>query len=197
MINSRRARRLFVIIFAVIVLYILSLNISKLLNAIYPIEYKDIIVKYAGSYGLDPYLVAAIIKVESRYDSFARSAKGALGLMQIKPSTGKWIGEKLKITNFNEEMLYDPEINIKMGCWYLDYLLKYYNGDIKLVLAAYNGGQGNVSKWLKDTNYSDDGVTLKNIPFAETKHYVEKISRTYNIYNRIYRDLTLNKVSFN
>jgi len=109
--------------------------------------------------------------------------------MQIKPSTGEWIGEKLKVTNFSEEMLYDPEINIKMGCWYLDYLFKYYDGDIKLVLAAYNGGQGNVSKWLKDADYSDDGVTLKNIPFAETKLYVEKINRAYKMYNKIYRDL--------
>ncbi len=189
MINSRKARRLFVIIFAVIVLYILGLNIPKLLNAIYPIGYRDIIVKYADSYGLDPYLIAAIIKVESGYDSYARSSKGALGLMQIKPSTGEWIGEKLKVTNFSEEMLYDPEINIKMGCWYLDYLFKYYDGDIKLVLAAYNGGQGNVSKWLKDADYSDDGVTLKNIPFAETKLYVEKINRAYKMYNKIYRDL--------
>ncbi|HCJ56966.1 MAG TPA: lytic transglycosylase [Clostridiaceae bacterium] len=187
--NSRKARRLFVIIFAVIVLYILGLNIPKLLNAIYPIGYRDIIVKYADSYGLDPYLIAAIIKVESGYDSYARSSKGALGLMQIKPSTGEWIGEKLKVTNFSEEMLYDPEINIKMGCWYLDYLFKYYDGDIKLVLAAYNGGQGNVSKWLKDADYSDDGVTLKNIPFAETKLYVEKINRAYKMYNKIYRDL--------
>ncbi|MEA4960511.1 lytic transglycosylase domain-containing protein [Lutispora sp.] len=189
MINSIKARRLFVIIFAVIVLYILGLNIPKLLNAIYPIGYRDIIVKYADSYGLDPYLIAAIIKVESGYDSYARSSKGALGLMQIKPSTGEWIGEKLKVTNFSEEMLYDPEINIKMGCWYLDYLFKYYDGDIKLVLAAYNGGQGNVSKWLKDADYSDDGVTLKNIPFAETKLYVEKINRAYKMYNKIYRDL--------
>lgn len=186
MSNSRKRRRLFVIIFLVIVLYILSLQIPNLLKAIYPIKYENIINKYAEVYGLDPYLIAAVIKVESGYDRFAKSSKEALGLMQIKLSTGKWIGEKIGYRDLDEEMLYDPEVNIMMGCWYLNYLIEYYNGDMQLALAAYNGGQGNVSKWLKDENYSDDGITLKNIPFNETRSYVEKISKTYNIYKRIY-----------
>ena len=193
MSNSRKRRRLFVIILIVSVLYIASSKIPNLLKAIYPIKYENIIIKYANEYGLDNHLVAAIIKVESGYDSFAKSSKGALGLMQIKPSTGKWIAEKLGIKDLNEEELYDPEINIKMGCWYLDYLLKYYNGNLQLALAAYNGGQGNVSKWLKDSNYSDDGIVLKDIPFAETKFYVKKIDKTYNIYNRIYKKALTNK----
>lgn len=188
MSSSRKRRRLFVLIFLVIVLYIMIIQIPNLLKAIYPIKYENIINKYAEVYGLDPYLIAAVIKVESGYDRFARSGKGALGLMQIKLSTGKWIGEKIEYKDLDEEMLYDPELNIKMGCWYLDYLLGYYNGDIRLALAAYNGGQGNVNKWLKDDKYSDDGITLKEIPFDETRFYVEKISKAYNIYNRIYRE---------
>jgi len=187
LINRRKRRRLVVIIFIASALYILSMKIPYLLKAIYPIKYENIINRNADEYKLDPYLVAAIIKVESRYDSFAKSNKGALGLMQIKLSTGKWIGEKLGIKGLDEEVLYDPEINIKMGCWYLNYLLKYYNGDLQLALVAYNGGQGNVSKWLKDSNFSDNGVTLKVIPFEETRLYVEKVGKTYKIYNKIYK----------
>lgn len=167
-------------------IYILSGMIPKLMKTIYPMKYEDTISKYAIEYGLDIYLIAAIIKVESNFDSLARSNKGALGLMQIKASTGRWIGEQLGIKDFEEDMLYQPEINIKMGCWYLNYLLKYYNGNIQLALAAYNGGLGNVNKWLNDENCSEDGISLKNIPFEETSTYMKKISRAYNIYKKIY-----------
>ncbi|WP_408631048.1 lytic transglycosylase domain-containing protein [Lutispora thermophila] len=167
-------------------IYILSGVIPKLIRTLYPMKYEDTISKYAVEYGLDIYLIAAIIKVESNFDTLARSNKGALGLMQIKASTGKWIGEKLGINDFEEEMLYQPEMNIKMGCWYLNYLLKYYDGNIQLALAAYNGGLGNVNKWLKDERCSEDGVSLKYIPFEETSTYIKKISKAYNIYKRIY-----------
>lgn len=186
MSSSRKRRSLFVFIFIAIVLYIVSFQIPNILKAIYPIKYENIINKYANTYGLDPYLIAAVIKVESGYDRFARSNKGAIGLMQIKFSTSEWIGKKIGYNDMDEDMLYDPEVNIKMGCWYLNYLLGYYDGDIQLALAAYNGGQGNVNKWLKDEECTDDGITLKYIPFAETRNYVEKVNKAYNIYNRIY-----------
>jgi len=186
LIIRRRGRFLIVVTVIIIMIYILSGVIPKLIRTLYPMKYEDTISKYAVEYGLDIYLIAAIIKVESNFDTLARSNKGALGLMQIKASTGKWIGEKLGINDFEEEMLYQPEMNIKMGCWYLNYLLKYYDGNIQLALAAYNGGLGNVNKWLKDERCSEDGVSLKYIPFEETSTYIKKISKAYNIYKRIY-----------
>ncbi|HHY78739.1 MAG TPA: lytic transglycosylase domain-containing protein [Clostridiales bacterium] len=168
-------------------LYLLYALSPDILKYVYPIKYKGIIARYAAEYNLDLYLIAAIIKVESNYNVTAKSNKGAIGLMQIKPSTGEWIGNQLRIKDFEEEMLYDPEINIKMGCWYINYLIKYYNDNKHLALAAYNGGQGNVNKWLKDEKFSDDGITLKNIPFEETRRYIQKVNKVYNIYKKVYR----------
>jgi len=181
-----KKRKLFIAVFLIGVLYLLSVIAPGILKHMYPMKYEDIISRYTAEYKLDLYLIAAIIKVESNYNITAKSHKGAIGLMQIKPSTGQWIGKQIGIEGFTEEMLYDPEINIKMGCWYINYLLKYYNGNKQLVLAAYNGGLGNVNKWLKDEACSDDGITLKNIPFEETRRYVEKVNRAYNIYKKVY-----------
>ncbi len=105
--------------------------------------------------------------------------------MQIMDSTGEWIASKLEVDNFNTNMLYEPEINIEFGCWYLNNLLKEF-GDLSLALAAYNGGSGNVTKWLNDPEYSSDGENLTYIPFKETKKYVDKVSTRYNIYKFLY-----------
>ena len=105
--------------------------------------------------------------------------------MQIMDSTGEWIAEKLEVDNFNPNMLYEPEINIRFGCWYLNNLLMEF-GDLSLALAAYNGGSGNVTKWLNDPEYSSDGENLTYIPFKETKKYVDKVSTRYNIYKFLY-----------
>ena len=82
-------------------------------------------------------------------------------------------------------MLYDPEINIKMGCWYLNNLIEQF-GNVDTALAAYNAGSGNVRQWLQDSEYSKDGETLYNIPFAETKKYVDKIKVNYKMYQYLY-----------
>jgi len=113
------------------------------------VPYSEEIEAYSEIYGLDPYLVAAIIKTESGFDKDIVSSMGAVGLMQIMPSTGEWIARQLNIENFSIEMLKNEDVNIEMGCWYLNYLknqLKYTNE----MLAAYNGGIGNVCKWLQD-----------------------------------------------
>ena len=82
-------------------------------------------------------------------------------------------------------MLFDPEINIEFGCWYLNNLLSEFD-DLSLALAAYNGGSGNVTKWLNDPEYSSDGENLTYIPFKETKKYVDKVSTRYNVYKFLY-----------
>jgi soluble lytic murein transglycosylase len=135
---------------------------------------------------VDPYLVASVINSESKFQERALSSKGAYGLMQIMPATGEWISTYVDLDNFNNNMLYDPEINIKLGCWYLNNLSKEFNSQLDLVLASYNGGRGNVNKWLANSEYSKDGKTLNNIPFAETKEYVRKVKFSYKMYKILY-----------
>jgi Transglycosylase SLT domain. len=152
---------------------------------IYPTKYMDIVERYAVEYGIDPYLVLAVIKAESNFNPEAKSSKGAIGLMQIQPDTGKWIAENLGIENYNEDLLYNPEVNIRFGCWYINNLNSEFKDPV-LVFAAYNAGRGNVQKWLNDKEYSDDGEKLKSIPFKETRDYVDKIIRNYHIFTRLY-----------
>ncbi|WP_346889097.1 lytic transglycosylase domain-containing protein [Clostridium sp. UBA1056] len=151
-----------------------------------PVPFNNEIEVYSEMYGLDPYLVAAIIKTESGFNKDIVSSMGAVGLMQIMPSTGEWIARQLNIEDFSAEMLKNEDVNIEMGCWYLNYLrsqLKHTNE----VLAAYNGGIGNVFKWLQDPRYSKDGEVINTIPFKETVSYIEKVVVVYNEYMDLYR----------
>ena len=88
-------------------------------------------------------------------------------------------------SKFRKDAIFDPEINIKIGCWYLNKLYKEF-GRLDLVIAAYNGGSGNVNKWLNDDSYSKDGKSLDLIPFEETSMYVKKITKNYKMYNKLY-----------
>lgn len=163
----------------------------------YPIGYESIIVRYSNEYNVDPYLVASIINVESKYDTNAISNKEARGLMQISPQTGKWASEVLRIDDYSVDDLFVPEINIKIGTWYLSVLLKEFNGNINLVLAAYNAGSGNVNKWLNNTEYSIDGNSLSNIPFKETEDYLERVKDSYRIYSTVYKSYIINSTNDN
>ncbi len=154
----------------------------------YPISYQNLILKYSKQFNVDPYLVAAIINVESNFDKNAISHREARGLMQISPITGRWAAETLSIEDFSLDKLFEPDINIMIGTWYLNMLSQEFNNNIQLILAAYNGGSGNVSKWLEDEKYCEDGVNLKKIPFKETEEYVEKVLKNYQMYKILYKD---------
>ncbi|WP_420829633.1 lytic transglycosylase domain-containing protein [Crassaminicella indica] len=186
-IDLREYRKLLFIIVIVMTVGVALTNTNWLLKILYPIHYWDLIEKYAKEYELDPYLVAAIIRTESKFDEKAKSNKNARGLMQISEVTGQWASEELRIDDYHEEILYIPDINIKIGCWYLYKLKEEFNGNLQLILAAYNGGSGNVNKWLKDPKYSDEGEFLRDIPFPETKAYVKKVMKSYKVYRIIYR----------
>lgn len=149
---------------------------------LYPIKHQEDIINYSLTYSLDPALIAAIINVESGYNEQVSSEKGAVGLMQILQPTGDWIAQKLDKKE-GEYPLTDPQINIQFGCYYFRYLLnKFENAD--LAICAYNAGEGNVLKWLKNEDYTKDGKTLMKIPFAETKNYLAKIKNQQAIYAR-------------
>ncbi|QQY80409.1 soluble lytic murein transglycosylase [Keratinibaculum paraultunense] len=168
------------------IFFSMLLIINLYFNISYPLSYKNIIRKYSKQFDVDPYLVAAIINVESNFNKDAISSKDARGLMQISPTTGKWASEVLTIENFTLDRLFEPDVNIMIGTWYINMLSKEFNNDLYLVLAAYNGGSGNVSKWLEDKKYCDDGENLRKIPFKETEQYVEKVIKNYEIYKKLY-----------
>ncbi|MDR1774739.1 MAG: lytic transglycosylase domain-containing protein [Clostridioides sp.] len=173
--------------------FLLALMVVALLGAvlyesefvrkiIYPKKYSEYVSKYSKEYGLDENFVYSIIKVESKFNEKAVSKRQAKGLMQIMDVTKEWATKEMKISN---EDIFDPETNIKIGCWYLKKLFNEFD-DKSLVIAAYNGGSGNVNKWLKNKEYSTDGKTLQKIPFSETSKYLDKVNKAYKIYNEIY-----------
>lgn len=177
------------VIISLLVALLLFIGINIGLKMVYPIDHTEYIIKYSNEYELDPYLIASIINVESKYDIKAKSKKDAWGLMQITPKTGQWASRELNLQNYSVESLYNPETNIKIGCWYINVLNQEFNGNLKLVLAAYNGGSGNVKSWLNNSEYSFDGENLDHIPFKETEDYVEKVLKNYKMYKKIYKKI--------
>lgn len=147
--------------------------------------YEDTIRYYAAVNNIDPAFVAAIIKRESDYDPYAVSRVKARGLMQIMPDTGEWLAGKVDVYDFSEEILFDPEVNIKMGCWYLGYLSRKFSGDPVTVACAYHAGQGNVEDhWLKKYSSNGKTLTLDEIPTEDTAYYARKVMEAYAIYQQ-------------
>lgn len=148
-------------------------------NLYYPLKYQSQIILYAEEYQLDEALICAIINTESSFEETAVSNKGAIGLMQIMPSTAKAISEALD-ENFDVEQLFSAETNIKYGCYYLSVLLKQF--EFEEALCAYNAGPSKVRGWLKNSEYSSDGQHLNSIPYSETRNYVEKVKKNIKFY---------------
>lgn len=153
----------------------------------YKLVYTEQILRFSNEFQVDPYLVASIIHCESSQRADVVSNKGAVGLMQIMPDTGAWIAEKLKFSDYNEQMLTDPEVNIRLGCWYLNYLSGIFDGNSDYVLIAYNAGPNNLKKWLQSPEYSSDGK-LSAIPFKQTENYLNKVKNAYDKYTKLYEN---------
>ncbi len=183
LVNGSRSALVFYILLTVVFL-VFAAGIY-LLDSYFPLKYEETVMEFSEEYGVDPALICGVIATESRFDADAKSEKGAMGLMQIMPETGEWIAGKIGIKDFSEEMLTEPAVNIEMGTWYLTYLAKRFDGEADTVIAAYNAGHANAEKWLKDPQYSADGRTLSEIPFEETRNYVKKVNRAYEIYSKI------------
>lgn len=147
-----------------------------------PLRHDDIIRQQAEDKDLDPALIAAVIYAESRFRD-ATSPAGARGLMQITPATAQEIAQRSGGTEFEQGDLADPQINISYGSWYLDWLLDRYGGNRRLAVAAYNAGTGNVDRWIVE----DPGMTIEEIPFPETRAYVQKVLEARKEYRRTYR----------
>lgn len=152
---------------------------------VYPLSYEAQIRLYARENGLDPAWPAAVILAESSYQPDAVSSANAQGLMQLLPSTAEWIAGKFD-EEYVEGCLFDADTNIKYGCWYLGYLVRRFGGNLACATAAYHAGQGMVDAWLKNPEYSADGVALSAIPSEKTDTYVKRVLRYYEKYCELY-----------
>jgi soluble lytic murein transglycosylase len=159
--------------------------ISATYKLAYPLYWTSEINIAGNKLGIDPYLIASIIREESYYNEHAKSKTGATGLMQLMPLTASYMISKLNDEVNDLADLEDPRTNMYLGCNYLKYLQERFNNDL-LVVAAYNGGEGSVNKWLKTYNTEDWDEFIEEIPFDETRNYVKKVFRTYHMYKKIY-----------
>ncbi|MDR1511528.1 MAG: lytic transglycosylase domain-containing protein [Endomicrobium sp.] len=146
--------------------------------------YEDYIVKYSDYFGVDSLLVKVVIKKESNSSHSVVSNKGAVGLMQIMPKTALEIAKRLNIMDYSYSKLKEAEINIMFGTYYLRRLLSYYNNNLILALAAYNAGLGNVENWYSKNYKLAEKVC--EIPFKETRNYVQSVIFTYKLYKFLY-----------
>lgn len=171
-------------------LLIFSDEIGRLM---YPMKYKQEIALQAEQHNISPYLIAAIIRVESNYKPDRISAKNATGLMQIMPSTAEWIAEMTQIdTNIQ---LLEPSVNIQLGSWYLyaikkelsPYLKHKSDQDrISIIASSYNAGPAKVKSWINNEVWTGTADEIKNIPFGETRHYVQRVLYYYKKYKQFY-----------
>lgn len=154
---------------------------------LYPFGYQDAVYRYSARHSLDPYLVAAVIRTESKFINIARSPKGAMGLMQMMPDTAEWVAKQIDYPNFDVSKLNDPEISIRFGTWYLASVKKEFGGNEILMLAAYNAGRGNVKSWIKQYEWPTNFQDIDQIPFKETREYVKKVLRDRQRYQILYQ----------
>lgn len=154
---------------------------------IYPYPYRQFIKYYADRYQMDEYLIAGVILAESKFEPTAQSINGARGIMQIMPETATWIAYQIEDDSFSMGEMYEPERNIKYGTWYLALLSNEFFGNKVLMLAAYNAGRGNVHEWMKKYNWDKDFNDYKQIPYPETREYVQKVLKYEQKYKKLYK----------
>lgn len=185
-----KLKRPLAIILIIAAAFLIAFGIDSLWNFInrqrHPADYQEYVTKYASEYNVPEYIIFAVIEAESDFKPYASSSAGALGLMQILPSTFEYLTSSEHLgENLSCDELYDAEVNIRYGTYYLQYLFrKFHNWDT--VIAAYNAGEGNVSKWLENEEYSDGKGNLTYIPFKETRNYVKKVKNLTEYYKNTY-----------
>jgi len=155
-------------------------------QGLFPRPYWDSLRRHADENGLDPYLVSALIRQESEFNPSAVSHSNALGLMQLLPSTGKGEAKQLGLKGYNQDSLFDPNVNIELGTRYFRKMVDHFNGQVEYALAAYNAGDNRVEEWRSSGSYRDIDEFVESIPFTETREYVQAIVRNTEVYKRVY-----------
>lgn len=182
--RERRAHNILFFVFGLILLF--GVAFKPILRQIFPVKYMQAITQAAEANGLKPMFVASVVKVESGFNEKAESPKGARGLMQVMPETGIWVAEQMKLSSFDVDMLYEPELNLAVGTWFLQHLQRMFDGNEVIVLAAYNAGQKRVQQWLDEGRWDGREETLDDVPFEETRVYVRRVLTTQDIYSWLY-----------
>ena len=179
-------KRMLQIIIVVAAICIVVLWVYK--NVVYPRKYKDIVEQACSIYNVDPNLIYAVIKQESKFNPNAVSHSGAKGLMQLIDTTAQDMAENTNSIDKNNLDIYDPYTNIFLGTKYISYLINHFDGNYYLAITAYNAGMGNTKAWLKKeyTDYTTFSDVYECIEYSETKNYLNNVINNYNYYTRLY-----------
>ena len=156
-------------------------------EGLFPRPYWDSLRRYSEENGLDPYLVASLIRQESEFNPGAVSRANAYGLMQLLPATGKGTAKQVGLRNYKTDSLLDPTINIELGTKYFREMVDHFGGQIEYALAAYNAGSSRVEGWRTSGTYRDIEEFVESIPFTETREYVQAIVRNAEVYKQVYK----------
>jgi soluble lytic murein transglycosylase len=187
---ARRRRSLFILCglgLLVLIVFALAPDLKKAVRAFtLPLAYQDVIREQAADKHLDPALIAAVIYAETKFDP-RPSSVGAEGLMQIMPQTAKFLAHRSGATTFTTADLGTPQVNIAYGSYYLRFLLDHYGQSKLMAIAAYNGGEANVDRWVASAHGDGHRFSLSDIPFPETRAYVQKVLAAQGAYRRKYR----------
>jgi soluble lytic murein transglycosylase len=188
MVISLRRLLLFIIALVIILCALYMLQSKWFWKIFYPWPYRTEITQVGKRLDIDPYLLAALVRVESGFKANAMSDAGARGLMQVMPDTAAWTANQIGIRDYHESQLYQPGVNLLIGSWYLAHLLKDFHGNQVTGLAAYNAGRGNVQTWLENGVWKGTMADSDRIPFPETQWYLRAVMRDYEIYKFLYAD---------
>ena len=191
-----RRKRIYLLLL-VAVLLVLYLDQALIGKWLYPLRYEEEIVRHSKEQGVDPYLVASIIRVESNFRADKRSKKGAVGLMQLMPQTAEWIAKQENDDPSVLDRLDEAGVNIRYGAWYIGSLRRQLaagrdlsrEDEIARIAAAYNAGPGNVGRWLDEGVWDGTLSGASSIPFGETRHYVARVHYYYLKYKQVYPEL--------
>ena len=173
-----------IVLISVAILVLLIIIFVSTMYLLFPLRYSEYVDRYSSEFGLDKKLIYSVIKIESGFDKNSVSSAGAIGLMQLLPSTAKDMASRLGLEHETID-LFDERTNIMFGCFYLSYLLGLYQNNVVNTLCAYNWGLRNVNDWIQKGNVDKTG-TITNIPVKETKVYIFKYKLTHTIYNIIH-----------
>ncbi|RAL26820.1 lytic transglycosylase domain-containing protein [Thermoflavimicrobium daqui] len=187
-INALPSKRVLLVLLIIIAAYLLVM--APILNEwIYPLKYEEYIFNSAKQYNTDPFLIMAIIRVETKFDPKGRSRVGAQGLMQIMPETMDWAISKGNFSPSLKSYIHDPATNIQVGSWYVSFLMERYKGNKVAVAASYNRGPTKVAEWIREGVWDGTRKNSYKIPVKETRDYVDRVTYYYDKYRSLYKDL--------
>jgi soluble lytic murein transglycosylase len=155
-------------------------------DALFPRPYWSDLKRFSIANGLDPYLVASLIRQESEFNPVAVSRANAVGLMQLLPRTGKLVAHQVAMKRYNPSQLYTAPVNLELGTRYFRGMVDKFGGSFEQALAAYNAGDNRVEEWMGQGKYRDAAEFVESIPFTETREYVQAIMRNASVYRQLY-----------